>query len=291
MSKSVGNVLTPSHIFDEYSADAYRYWASRNRFGTDTIFDTQVVRVGKRLCTKLFNASRFVLMQLDRVDADYSAAELSDITESLDIAFVDQLRAVVDRASRGFADFDYATPLQVAEDLFWLFCDDYLELVKARSYGEVNSAERRSAIATLHLGLRVFLRLFAPFLPYVTEEVWSWRFGSDAASGSIHRSPWPTVEELASVRGPEHAETFAVAVELLRAIRGCKTKEKRNLRWPVESVVIGSSEDARAALASVLDDVMHAGAVEEGGWHLVDGVPEDGAHLRVEVALAAEAAP
>ena len=157
--------------------------------------------------------------------------------------------------------------------------------------GEVDSAERRSAIATLHLGLRVFLRLFAPFLPYVTEEVWSWRFGSDKAGGSIHRSPWPTVEEMESIGGPAHAETFTVAVELLRAIRGCKTTQKRSLRWPVESVVIGSSEDVRAALVPVLDDVMHAGAVADGGCRLVDGVPDDGSHLRVEVALAAEAAP
>ena len=150
MSKSKGNVLTPTHIFEEFSADAYRYWAARNRLGTDTIFDNEVIRVGKRLCTKLFNASRFVIMQLDRVDADFAKVQTEDITASLDIAFVAELRRLVERASQGFAEFDHATPLQVTDELFWQFCDDYVELVKVRSYGEDDTAERRSAIATLH---------------------------------------------------------------------------------------------------------------------------------------------
>jgi valyl-tRNA synthetase len=289
MSKSRGNVMTPTHIFDEYSADAYRYWAARNRFGTDTTFDTEVVRVGKRLATKLFNASRFVTMQLDRADADYSRVAAEDISEPLDRAFVAALRGLVARASEGFDSFDYALPLQLTEELFWQFCDDYLELVKVRSYGEEDNAQRRSAIAALHLGLSTFLRLLAPFLPYITEEVWSWRLADgDGPEGSIHRAAWPSVDESASVASPSSSQAFAAACEVLRKIRGAKTEARRSLRWPVASLAVQGPEDHLEALEAVLADVVHAGAVEVDGCRLSTGDAPEGELFSVVAGLAEE---
>ncbi len=289
MSKSKGNVVTPMNIFDEYSADAYRYWTARNRFGTDTIFDTEVIRVGKRLVTKLFNASRFVIMQLDRGAVDLSSVALEQISQPLDIAFVDKLRRLVAKCGEAFDDFDYATPLQATEELFWQFCDDYLELVKARSYGDDDNEERRSALATLHLGLSTFLRLFAPFLPHVTEEVWSWRFSNaEGGEGSIHRAAWPRLEESESVPVPVDGTSFDLAVEVLAAVRGKKTQEKRGLRWPVATLEVQASQKALESLSTVLDDVLRAGAVEEGGFssHLSGDSPEG--EMEVTVVLAAE---
>jgi valyl-tRNA synthetase len=292
MSKSKGNVVTPTHLFHEHSADAYRYWAARNRLGTDTTFDPEVVRVGKRLATKLFNASRFVLSQLDRVGADYSRVPVADLREELDVAFVAELRTLVARATAAFEEHDYALPLQATEELFWRFCDDFVELVKVRSYDESDTAERRSAIAALHLGLHVFLRLFAPFMPYVTEEIWSWRFAREAPGpdGSIHRARWPAVDEMSAAGEPAAPESFAAASEVLTQIRGAKTREKRNLRWPVTRLVVRGPSDARRALEAVLPDVLRAGAVEEGALQLVDGQAPEGQRLGVEIALA-EAAP
>ncbi|MEE2778210.1 MAG: valine--tRNA ligase [Acidobacteriota bacterium] len=289
MSKSKGNVVTPVHIFEESSADAYRYWAARNRLGTDTIFDTQVVRVGKRLCTKLFNASRFVLMQIERAGSDFRTVAAADIREPLDLAFVASLRDVVARATEAFENFEYALPLQLSEELFWQFCDDYLELVKMRSYGEEDIPERRSAIAALNLGLQTFLRLFAPFLPYVTEEIWSWRFAAEEGpGGSVHRAAWPVVEESAAVATPESGLSFGAASEVLRQIRGAKTQAKRSLRWPVAELSIGGDEEAVTALRTVLDDVLRAGAVAEGAAKVVVGEnPGEGLFI-VEVTLAEE---
>ena len=290
MSKSKGNVVTPHHLFEEYSADAYRYWAARNRLGVDTVFDPEVIRVGKRLATKLLNASRFVLSQLDRVGADYSRVPVEDITAELDLAFVADLRSVVARSTAAFDDFDYTLPLQVTEELFWRFCDDFVELVKVRSYDESDSPERRSAIAALHLGLRVFLRLFAPFLPYVTEEVWSWRFAaSEDAKGSIHVAAWPTVDEMAPVAEPTEAESFAIAAEVLGRIRGAKTREKKNLRWPVAKLEVWGPSEALRALESVLPDVLRAGAVAPDALALREGAVAEGERLGVEVVLAQEA--
>jgi valyl-tRNA synthetase len=290
MSKSKGNVVTPQHLFQEHSADAYRYWAARNRLGVDTIFDPEVIRVGKRLATKLLNASRFVLSQLDRVGADYSRVPASDITVELDLAFTAELRALVARSTEAFDEFDYALPLQATEELFWRFCDDFVELVKVRSYDEADSPERRSAIAALHLGLRVFLRLFAPFLPYVTEEVWSWRFApSEGAAGSIHVAAWPVVGEMEAVAEPKVPQSFAIAAEVLGKIRGAKTREKRNLRWPVAKLKIAGPSETRHALEAVLPDVLRAGAVTSAALELADGALAEGERVGVEVTLAQEA--
>jgi valyl-tRNA synthetase len=290
MSKSKGNVLTPQHVFREFSADAYRYWAARNKLGIDTIYDPEVVRVGKRLATKLLNASRFVLSQLDRVGADYSRVPAEDITAELDRAFVADLRSVVARATAAFDELDYSLPLQASEELFWRFCDDFVELVKVRSYDEQDTPERRSATAALHLGLRVFLRLFAPFLPFVTEEVWSWRFAAtDGAAGSIHRAEWPTVAEMAAVRDPAALESFATAALVLGRIRGAKTRERKNLRWPVAKLRVWGPSEARRALEAVLPDVLRAGAVADGALEMSDGAPPEGELLGVEVVLADEA--
>ncbi|HUP25004.1 MAG TPA: class I tRNA ligase family protein, partial [Thermoanaerobaculia bacterium] len=290
MSKSKGSVITPSHVVHEHSADAYRYWAARNRLGTDTLFDPEVIRVGRRLVTKLWNASRFVLSQLDRVSADYSRVAVEDIREELDASFVADLRALVARATASFDEFDYALPLHATEELFWRFCDDFVELVKVRSYDEEDSPQRRSATAALHLGLHVFLRLFAPFLPFVTEEIWSWRFAGDRtdASGSVHRSPWPIVAELAAAE-PKAAESFALAAEVLGRIRGAKTREKRNLRWPVTGLRVWGSAEALRALEPVLPDVLRAGAVADSALVLAEGAVGEGERLGVEVVLAKEA--
>jgi valyl-tRNA synthetase len=290
MSKSKGNVITPSHLFKEQSADAYRYWAARNRLGTDTIFDPEVIRVGKRLTTKLFNVSRFVLSQLDRVGADYSRLPVDQVREELDLAFVADLRALVARATAGFDELDYALPLQATEELFWRFCDDFVELVKVRSYDDRDTLERRSATASLHVGLHVFLRLFAPFLPYVTEEIWSWRFAAgDGAAGSIHLAAWPAVAELAAAAEPSTPESFAAAAEVLGRIRGAKTREKKNLRWPVTVLKVWGGSESRRALEAVLPDVLRAGAVAEGALELAEGAVADGERLGVEVVLAEEA--
>jgi valyl-tRNA synthetase len=283
MSKSKGNVVTPDDLLVEWSSDAVRYWAARARLGTDTAFDPGVFKVGKRLATKIFNASRFVLMQLER--AGDEVPDPGHIAEPLDLALVARLRSVVEQATKAFKAFDYAAALQVVEESFWQFCDHYLELVKLRSYSEEDTPGRRSALAALGLGLNTYLRLLAPVMPYVTEEVWSWRFAGDGRLRSIHISPWPTIEEFAAVPRPEAEGTFAAAVEVMTEIRGAKTTAQKSLRWPVASLEIVGPEAARAALEPVLDDIVRAGNVVDGGLLLRDGAAPEGEHFAITVTL------
>src|SRR5262249_44295047 len=192
MSKSKGNVVTPSHLLDEYTADGVRYWAAGARLGTDTAFDEKVMKIGKRLVPKLFTAGKFVLGQ---------PGEVAPITAELDRAFAHRLGALVERVTAAFDAFDYAHALQDTEAFFWSdFTDTYLELVKARARG--GDAAAGSAVATLRLGLRTLLRLFAPVLPYVTEEVWSWAFAAEGGTPSIHAARWPPAAGLPAVPRP-----------------------------------------------------------------------------------------
>ncbi len=286
MSKSKGNVVTPDDLLVEWSSDAVRYWAARARLGTDTAFDPGVFKVGKRLATKIFNASRFVLMQLDRAGGEMP--EPQHITEPLDVALIGRLRKVVELATRAFDDFDYAAALQVVEESFWHFCDHYLELVKLRSYSDDDTPGRRSALAALGLGLRAYLRFLAPFLPFVTEEVWSWRFAGGDASRSVHTSPWPTTAELEAVPRPPSDRTFEAAVEVMTAVRGAKTAAQKSLRWPVARLAIAGAAADREALQPVIEDILRAGNVADGGLAMADGTPEEGHRFSISVTLGDE---
>lgn len=255
MSKSKGNVVTPEHILSEHSADAVRYWASRARLGIDTPFDASLFGIGRKLCTKIFNASKFVLQVIEKSGID-PLPTVGDVSEPLDCALLDELRSVISRATGSFEEFDFAAALQVSEDSFWGFCDNYVELVKIRAYDAEHPAAQRSAVATLALALSVYQRLFAPVLPYLCDEVWSWWHGGS----SIHRAPWPTVEEVATkITASAHA--LDVAVTILSAIRGAKTAAKVGLKTPVTELRIQIPTDKKQLFTAVQGDILRAGNV------------------------------
>ena len=190
LSKSAGNAPDdPTALIETYGADAVRYWAAGGRPGMDLALDQGQMRIGKRLATKLLNASRFAL--------GTGATTAGEVTEPLDRSMLASLADLVAAATEAFDRFDYARALERTEAFFWSFCDDYLELVKNRAYGADGDPRRLgSARTALGLALQTQLQLFAPFLPFVTEEVWSWW-----REGSIHRSSWPDADALAGQRG------------------------------------------------------------------------------------------
>jgi len=263
MSKSKGNVVTPLHLLDAYSADGVRYWAARARPGTDTTYDESVFKVGKRLMIKLFNAGRFVLGCLGDVDDGRLGPEA--IAEELDRAFALRLGEVVSRSGEAYEDYDWASALEGAEAFFWAeLCDDYLELVKVRAYRETLDLGRLSALATLRLALSVTLRLFAPALPTITEELWSRRFAApDGRGRSISTSPWPTATEFTAIRAPAHPGAFAAARAIVGEVRRVKGSAKVSLRWPVASLRVSAGVNEVAAARAALDDIRAAGVIRE----------------------------
>jgi valyl-tRNA synthetase len=260
MSKSKGNVVTPMHLLEEYGADAVRYWAASGRPGTDTAFDAQQMKVGRRLAVKLLNASKFALADLP--------AEGEALTSPLDRAMIARLAAVVADATASFEGYDYARALERVEVFFWWYCDYYLELVKGRRYdaGESDAARQGAASVSraLRRSLSVFQRLLAPFLPFVAEEVWSWW-----QPGSVHRASWPDASELVAALGdaepPSAAvedEALAVAADVLKEVRKAKSEARRPMRAPVSRVLVHDSAERLAALALGVEDLRLAGSIE-----------------------------
>ena len=263
MSKSKGNVVTPTHLLEAYSADAIRYWTARARAGVDTAYDEAMFKVGQRLVTKLFNAGRFVLGRLAAVDD--TELPHTAITVEIDRSFVGRLREVIVEATETYEQFDWAKALESVESFFWAeFCDDYVELVKARTYRDTLDEERRSALAALRSGLSVLLRLFAPVVPTITEELWSLRFAMPASRlQSVHTSPWPTFSELADVSAPVHPGSFARARQILGDIRRQKGHAKVSARWPVARLLVAAAKSDLLVVRSILADIIEAGAIQE----------------------------
>ena len=278
MSKSKGNVVTPMHLLEQYGADAVRYWAASGRPGTDTAFDEGQMKVGRRLAIKLLNASRFAL-GLGGGDGAARATDVSVVTEPLDRAVLARLAELVDDATAAFDAYDYARALERTESFFWAFCDQYLELVKGRAYGARGDEAAWSAQAALQLSLSTMLRLFAPFLPFVTEEVWSWW-----QEGSVHTAPWPDATVLREAADDGDPLVFEMAALALGEVRRAKTEAKRNLKWPVESVRVVDHEPRVHALRAAADDVAEAANAAS----VTVEVAQD---ARVEVLLAQEPDP
>ena len=273
MSKSKGNVVTPRHLLEQYGSDAVRYWAASGRPGADTAFDEGQMRVGRRLAVKILNASRFVLSRLGPGPADGEGGDDGDVTDALDRAMLAQLDALVTEATAAFAAYDYARALERTESFFWTFCDDYLELVKWRAYGSVGVAGAASANQALVTALSTLLRLFAPVLPFVTEEAWSWW-----QEGSIHRAPWP---EPGAGMGDvaDGGRALDLAGAALGAVRKAKSEARRSMRAPVDRLVLSGPVAELDVLRSVEADLRSAGVVDT-----VEYVPGDVFAAAVELA-------
>ncbi|MCW2759207.1 MAG: valS, partial [Nocardioidaceae bacterium] len=272
MGKSKGNAVVPDDVLAKFGADAVRWRAAMARPGLDSPFDESQMKVGRRLAMKVLNASKFVL---GSVGATETAPSM--VHDPVDNALLARLDGVVRQATDALTAYDYTSALEVTEKFFWEFCDDYLELVKERAYGERGDARSDSARATLAIALHTQLRLLAPFLPYVTEEVWSWW-----QDGSVHTQAWPTQLDLGAAAATDDASLDHVAAALA-GIRGAKSQAKVSMRAELARVVVTGSPAALAAVEGARDDLANAGKIV-GSLDLVAGDPE--APLSVEVELA-----
>ena len=270
MSKSKGNVVTPVDLFEQYGSDAVRYWAAGARPGVDTAFSEDQMKVGRKLATKILNVTKFVL---GFGDADESVAP----TEQVDCAMLHRLAAVVEECTTAFEAFDYARALERTESFFWWFCDDYVELVKTRAYSEDSPEGSLSARIALRRALSTLQRLFAPLLPFATEEVWNWW-----QTGSVHQAQWPTSAELtASIStSPDEALLNSVCTTLA-IIRRSKTEAKVSQRQGVDMASITASAEAARAITAGWVDIANAGSVAQ--WEIAIS---ENAEIAVVVTLA-----
>jgi valyl-tRNA synthetase len=272
MSKSKGNVVTPMALLRQHGSDAVRYWAASARLGTDAEFSEGQMKIGRRLAIKLLNASKFALSFLtddgDPTDTTEPPGQAgwptrgrreltvdpTTVTEPLDRAMLAALAEVTERAGAALAAYDHTRALELTEAFFWMFCDNYIELVKNRVHGRGGDGAALSARTALALALDTVLRLFAPFLPFATEEVWSWWHAS-----SIHREPWPDAAPLREAAGPTTRAALDAAGAVLSALRKVKSDAKVSMRADIADADIAIPESLAEAATSVLPDIMAAG--------------------------------
>ena len=257
MSKSKGNVVTPIDLLEEYGSDAVRYWAAMGRPGTDTAFDTGQMKIGKRLAIKLLNASKFSLSLNATLNSD-------DVTQAVDHALLNKLAQVVETATSSFDKYDYTRALEVAETFFWAFTDDYVELVKERTYGNQGEAAANSARAALGITTHTLLKLFAPFIPFVTEEVWSWW-----QEGSIHLQSWPKSSEIITNKSvgidPLNNVTW-----ILSEVRKVKTENKQSMKAEVKTLEIWAKAEVIEQVKDAQKDLIAAGNIKDLKLNVAD---------------------
>ena len=270
MSKSKGNVVTPMSLLEQYGSDAVRYWAASARPGTDTAFDEGQMRIGRKLAIKILNVSLRAGSR-GRPGEEAPAGRRrpappeprrrrTEPTGRLACrSWLASLGRLIEEATTAFEGYDYARALERTEAFFWSFCDDYVELVKNRAYGTLGDGRAASARHTLRTALSTLLRLFAPFLPFVTEEVWSWW----QEGRSIHRAPWPTSRRAGRPDGAT-PETWTAAAANCSA-RSARPRPRPGcpLQGP-GGVPVTCPSDRKPGLAllqAAADDLREAGAI------------------------------
>lgn len=247
MSKSKGNVVTPTSLIEEKGSDIVRYWASTLHLGADTAYSEEVFKIGQKLITKFFNAAKFASMNFALLQDD------AKVNEASDLWILARLQQVVERATKEFESFEYARAREAIEEFFWRdFCDNYLEICKVRSYGiaaekvagiELNdqqkaeiSSKQQSAILTLRICLNTLLKLFAPFIPHICDEIYSVFFADEfAKNNSVNaRGNWPQVNSKFYNDGL--IEDGKLLLDVIFEVRKFKSEKNISMKTTVEKV-------------------------------------------------------
>ena len=288
MSKSKGNALTPENLIKTYSADAVRYWAGKASLGQDTIYDENLFKTGKRLVTKIFNASQFVKMQL--ADKKWQSFQtcFEGVTQPIDKAWMKSLIDIQIQALDSLSNYQHKKALEMIEKHFWLFCDNYLELIKARVYQLKEKEEGLSGQESLKGSFYFFLHLFAPYLPYVTEEIWGDQYSSE---NSLHQSLYLKKDDLVQLSDKLAKELLTLstaskksdkllsnknqikteklkidnllesAFAILEELRNQKSKLGKSLASPLSSLKIKANSQQLIAFELYKEDIARAGHV------------------------------
>jgi valyl-tRNA synthetase len=277
MSKSKGNILVPETLLEQHGADVVRYWSASSRLGADTSYSEDVIKNGKRLVNKLWNAAKFVSQHFDKIpeqDKKLSLMEVkSKICSDFDKYFIGKLSDLVAAVSIEFEQYEYAGAMHKTEQFFWsLFCDNYLEITKTRAYDEEDNdvTGALSARLTLYHSLKILLQLFAPFVPHITEEIYQVLYSEK----SIHsRNSWPVLDIDFDSFEVQESENLLDILELVRKI---KAQDNLSIKAPIVCLEVegGSLSD------NLISDIKNVTSTEE--IKFVEQLTSDTQNLFVE---------
>jgi valyl-tRNA synthetase len=255
-------------MIEQYSADAVRYWAASTGFGRDAIISEQKIQAGAKLVNKLWNVARFSGRFLE----DYQPpADIPDLSLA-DRWILSRIQQLIGRVTDLMDSFDYATAKSEIEVFFWTdLADNYLEMAKKRLYDEADPAHEGAKYALFSV-LRDCVKLFAPFLPYVTEAIYQGIFTAAGETASVHRARWPEADlallNESAVAGGE------VLLEIATAVRRYKSESGQSLGTEIPTLTLITADPAlMAALVQAESDIMSVTRAQQ--IILTDQLPED----------------
>ncbi|CAK6507756.1 valine--tRNA ligase [Rickettsia helvetica] len=262
MSKSKDNVLVPETLLEQYGSDVIRYWSANSKLGADTAYSEDVMKNGKRLVNKLWNAAKFVSIHFDKLKGEDKKTKLLDIKEKITNEFdqwmINKLVELVNTAKNELQNYEYANAMHLTEKFFWaVFCDNYLEISKTRSYDEKNKNPQGqySSILTLYHVMQTLLKLFAPFMPHITEELYQILYSEN----SIHvKGNWINYGDLNYEIDAKGAEGL---LEILDIVRKFKAEKNLSIKAPIKLLEV-SGIVLSAELAEDLKNVTSAEAIQ-----------------------------
>lgn len=244
--------VSPGEVIARESADALRYWATASRTGADAPFTPQTIATGRRLVTKLWNAGRFAQVHL----AGFTPSDTAPPLAPTDRWLLARLARVIERTTNELEAYEYATARTEIERFFWSdLCDNYLELAKARLYGTAQ-IERDAARWTLYHAVLATIKLLAPYLPYITEELYQGLFREREGSGSIHRAPWPHPQ--ASWADAQSEKAGAALIEGLSLVRRHKAERGLSVSAPLAALRLAVPARHLSAFQEALTDLRSA---------------------------------
>ncbi len=254
MSKSKGNVIRPEEMIEKYPVDALRYWAASSSLGRNIRFEEKEIKKSHRLMTKLWNASRFALSHLE----DFEKKETGDCL--VDQWIVAKLAETTKEAKENLEKYEYAKARILIEDFFWNdFCDNYLELIKWRLYGEVDERLKDSAKQTLYFVLFSTLKLFAPYIPHITEEIYQLYFKEKEGEKSIHLCLWPKIDKV----NKESEELGDLLIDLTSVIRKEKSEKGLSLKKEIKELTIDCESSFKEKINNFIKDLKEVGSIKE----------------------------
>ena len=267
MSKSKGRIQGPEELMDQYGVDAVRYWAGKSRLGQDTVFSEDMVKNGRRLGVKLLNAFRFMMLQAG--GRPWEGVCLEKLTQPVDKAWAGALNKTVTAAKGCLEEFHYAPALEEIEKTFWSFCDYYLELVKARAYQLKDKPEGRSAVQCVDMSLYVFIKCLAPFMPYITEDLWGQRYQLE--SRTVHKAGFSGVGLKDESQNPA---LLQFVFKILEQVRVKKAFYKKSVSAPLGELKLALQPGHSVLWEQSREDIARAAAVDLKNIHVLSGRPE-----------------
>ena len=284
MSKSAGNFIVAQDIIKKYSADAFRYWASSVKLGEDLPFLEKEVVTGNKTVIKLFNACKFTMPNIE----GYSGGKPKKL-HVVDSWLLSQLQNVVDVCTKQWDVYEYSKAKSEVDYFFWhTFCDNYLEIVKYRFYeSEKFGAESKlSAQYTLYTAVLTMLKLYAPIMPHITEEIFHWNFSEIEKGESIHTSKWPVINK--KLINPTADETGKVLVEIVAVIRKFKSSKQLSIKAGIKTLRIHGEKELLTIVESVKQDILQVCNAETVLFDESANIPCESIKLKVGIELTEE---